>query len=347
MAPRPYWKGHLKLSLVSCPIALYPAVDASERVSFRQINRSTGNRLRQRLVDTVTGETIEASDKARGFEVAENQFVVVENEDLEQAREKSRVQASGDVTPASQVREDASKRDASQLTLQKWPEGAPAATHKPRAHIPNPRTIEIEHFIRRTEIDARYLQTPYYITPRASVGQEAFAVIRDAMAEKDVVGLGRVVLSNRERPIILTPLGAGLRGITLRYAHEIRNEAEYFADIPELVLPAKMQELAEHIVETRLAQFDPTYLEDRYRTAVMSMLRHKAQLPHRAGAVMPSRENVIDLMEVLQRSLTAEQSAPRGRQKRRARGAALASKAGSSKRAKMSKPPRSKRNVQL
>jgi non-homologous end joining protein Ku len=74
MAPRPYWKGHLKLSLVSCPIALYPAVDAGERVSFRQINRSTGNRLRQRLVDTVTGETIEASDKARGFEVAENQF---------------------------------------------------------------------------------------------------------------------------------------------------------------------------------------------------------------------------------------------------------------------------------
>jgi hypothetical protein len=70
IAPRPYWKGHLKLSLVSCPIALYPAVDNSERVSFRQMNRSTGNGLRQQLVDTVTGEAVETYDKARGYEVA-------------------------------------------------------------------------------------------------------------------------------------------------------------------------------------------------------------------------------------------------------------------------------------
>jgi DNA end-binding protein Ku len=345
MAPRPYWKGHLKLSLVTCPIALYAAVDASERVSFRQINRSTGNRLRHRLVDSVTGDPIEPSDKARGFEVAENQFVVVEDEDLEQAREQSRTQPLSPVaTPAPQV-QDVSQREASRLTPERRLE---TSRVEPRPRIPNPRTIEIDYFIPRMQIDARYYQTPYYIAPRASVGQEAFAVIRDAMAGKDVVGIGRVVLSNCERPIILEPLGTGLRGITLRYAHEIRNEAEYFADIPEMILPENMQELADLIVQTKLTDFDPTYLEDRYRTAVVSMLREKeVQVPPGASTARPSRENVINLMEVLQRSLDAEQRAPHRAHRSHPREAALASKGGSAKRAKLSKPSRSKRRGQL
>jgi non-homologous end joining protein Ku len=112
------------------------------------------------------------------------------------------------------------------------------------------------------------------------VGQEAFAAIRDAMAGKDLVGLARIVLSSRERPIILEPMGAGLRGITLRYAHEIRSEGEYFADIPDLRLPPEMIHIAEHILETKTADFDPAYLEDRYRTSLVSLLREKkAQTP--------------------------------------------------------------------
>src|SRR6516164_980900 len=83
MAPRAYWKGYLKLSLVSCPIALNPATSASERISCRQVNRKTGNRLRQQLVDDVTREPVEAADKARGFEVGKNEFIVMEDEELE------------------------------------------------------------------------------------------------------------------------------------------------------------------------------------------------------------------------------------------------------------------------
>src|SRR5205814_3693552 len=125
-------------------------------------------------------------------------------------------------------------------------------------------------FVPRGQIDARYHLTPYYIAPRELMGQEAFAVIRDAIAAKDVVGLGRVVLSNRERPIIVEPSGSGLRGITLRYAHEIRSEAEFFAEIPEMVLPEEMLEVAQHIVETKITDFDLAFLEDRYRTALVS-----------------------------------------------------------------------------
>jgi len=95
MAPRPTWKGYLKLSLVSCPIALYPAVDASERIAFRQVNRETGNRLRHQLVDSVTGDVVESREKARGYEVGDRQFVFVEDEELEEARAEARTKPFG------------------------------------------------------------------------------------------------------------------------------------------------------------------------------------------------------------------------------------------------------------
>src|SRR5215471_16326205 len=90
MAPRSHWNGYLKLSLVSCPVSLYPAVAAEERVSFRQVNRQTGNRLRQQLVDIVTSEVVQSHNKGRGYQVGENQFVVVWEEELEAAREEAR-----------------------------------------------------------------------------------------------------------------------------------------------------------------------------------------------------------------------------------------------------------------
>jgi DNA end-binding protein Ku len=307
MAPRPYWKGHLKLSLVSCPIALYPAVETSERVSFRQINRETGNRLRQQLVDSVTGEAVETYEKARGYEVGDNQFVVVEDEELEKARAEARTKPYAAAQPEREV--EAPRKNA---PLKREDKQAEEFISQPRPRLENPRTIVIERFIPKAQIDPRYHHTPYYIAPRDFVGQEAYAVIRDAMAGKDVVGMGRVILSNRERPVIVEPMGLGLRGMTLRYAHEIRSETEYFADIPAMDLPKEMLGVAEHIVAAMMDNFDPTYLEDRYRTALVSMLKTKqAVVPPRAGPAVPSRKNVIDLMEVLQRSLAVKQPSSR------------------------------------
>src|SRR6184192_1975488 len=88
--PRPHWKGFLKISLVSCPIGLYPARSPAERISFRQVNRETGNRLRQQLVDAVTGEAVESHNKTRGYQVGENQFLTIEDEELEAARQEAR-----------------------------------------------------------------------------------------------------------------------------------------------------------------------------------------------------------------------------------------------------------------
>jgi DNA end-binding protein Ku len=192
------------------------------------------------------------------------------------------------------------------------PQPAPAFRPPPApGRVENTRTVEIERFVPRAQIDPRYYDTPYYITPRDQVGQEAYAVIRDAMRREGMVGMGRVVLAKRERAIIIEPLGDGLQGITLRYAHEVRNEAEYFVDIPKLDLPEELLRLAEHIIDTKTAEFDPTWLEDRYRTALVSMLREKkrAQAPTKPASTKPSQRNVVSLMEALRRSLGAEGSA--------------------------------------
>src|SRR4030095_4603875 len=83
MAPRAYWKGSLKLSLVSCPVALYPASTAAEKTRFHMINRETGNRLKQQMVDAETGEVVEGDQKGRGYELTKGKYVEVEKDELE------------------------------------------------------------------------------------------------------------------------------------------------------------------------------------------------------------------------------------------------------------------------
>jgi len=320
-ASRPYWNGYLKLSFVSCPIALWTATSARERLSFRQINRRTGHRLKHKLVDSVTGETVDASSKARGYEVAESELLLVEDRDLEQARSErpppgavELAEPSRQVSPA-RVPADLHEPDDEESGAAEHDEDEEeeiASVARPQ----NTRTIEIEHFLRAGQIDARYFEKPYYIVPREEIGQESFAVIRDAMNREGVVGLARIVLSSRERPFLVEPMGAGLRGVTLRFAHEVRGPEDYFGEIPKMKLPPEMMKLAQHIIRTKSAEFEPAMLEDHYRTALVRILRKKqakkqAKPPAHAPSVRPSHENVVNLMDALRRSIAAERPAKR------------------------------------
>jgi DNA end-binding protein Ku len=224
MAPRANWKGFLRLSLVSCPIALYPASSLSEKVSFNRINRKTGNRLKQQNIDSETGEVVPREDTARGYEIAKGQYVIVEDEEFEAVEVES-------------------------------------------------STIEIDQFVPRNEIDERYIDSPYYLAPDGQVGQDAFAVIRDTIDKMNMVALGRVVLTRREHVIALEPKGRGLLGLTLRYPYEVRDEKDYFEDIPELKLSKDMLDLASHIVKTKSGHFDPSHFEDRYETRLLTYSR--------------------------------------------------------------------------
>jgi DNA end-binding protein Ku len=308
--PRAYWNGFLKLSSVSCPVALYPATSAAERVSFRQVNRRTGHRLKHRLVDSVTGETVESREKARGYEVDENRFLLIEDRELEQARrERPRPvqlaeppRPASAATPASEPDEDGE----AEKEQDREDDGEKEEVADPVSR-PQTRTIEVERFVPAGQFDLRYFEKPYYIVPRDVIGQEAFAVVRDSMSREDVAGLARVVLSSRERPMLVAPMGNGLCGVTLRFAHEVRGEGEYFSAIPEMKLPAEMLKLAQHIIHTKATTFDPSMLEDHYRNALVRILiKKQAKLPPAAAPVAPSKENVVNLMDALRRSIAAE-----------------------------------------
>jgi DNA end-binding protein Ku len=303
-------EGYLKLSLVSCPIALYPAISAAEKVSFRQVNRRTGNRLRHQLVDSVTGEAVDTYDKGRGYEVGENRFVMVEEEELEAARAAPpvapRSSAEAVDAPASPALGKPAPRHLVEEEVEDEPEEG-AQQYPVRPKVENTRTIEIEHFVPRVQLDPAFFEKPYFVLPRDQVGQEAYAVIRDAMRRKDMMGIAYVVLSSRKRPIALEPLANGIRGITLRHVEDMRSPADYFSEIPELQLPPEMLHLAEHIVSSKARDFNPAFLTDYYRAALIEMLKEKrAALPMPESPAAPSQQNVVSLMDALKRSLAAE-----------------------------------------
>ena len=270
---RPYWKGYLKLALVSCPIALHAACSTTERIAFRQINKATGNRLRQQLIDEETREPVAPEHKGRGYEVTKGQYLVVEDAELEAIEIES--------------------------------------TH----------TIEIDSFVPRSQIDQRFFDTPYYVLPSEPVGQEAFAVIREAIRGRGMVALGRLVLSKRERVIALEAYDKGLLGTTLRYPYEVRKAEDYFCDLPELAIVPDMLTLAEHILDRKAAEFDPSAFRDRYEEALLAHLTAK-----QAGTVQERRQTfaaprrVANLMEALRRSVAEDRNKPRRARSRRADG---------------------------
>src|SRR5260370_34763304 len=112
---------------------------------------------------------------------------------------------------------------------------------------------------------------------REKVRQEACAVIHDAMKGQGMVALGRIVVSKRERVIALEPHGKGLLGTTLHYAYEVRQAGEYFDDIPDIKVSDEMLQLAQHILQTKAGDFDPTQFKDHYEEAVVELIRKKQE----------------------------------------------------------------------
>jgi Ku protein len=231
------------------------------------INKETGNRLKQQMVDAETGDVVESDQKARGYELKKGEYVEVEKEELEAVQ------------------------------------------------IESSHTIDIDSFVPKDEIDKRYINNPYYIAPDGKAGIDAFAVIRDAMKNKDRVAIARIVLTNREHIIAIEPLGKGLLGITLRYPYEMREEQEYFDDIKNPKISKDMIELASHILDSKAAHFDPSKFSDEYENALKTLVKRKAAgKPVKVAEPEEKPGNVISLMDALQQSLKGKASAKRSTQ---------------------------------
>ena len=255
-ARRAYWKGYLKLSLVTCPVALYPASSQAEKTHFHQINRKTGHRLRQQMIDEVTGKAVDKGEKSRGYEVSKGKYVEIEPEEIKAIQVES--------------------------------------TH----------TLDIEKFVPVDEIDRRYFDRPYYIVPDGKAGEEAFAVIRDAMKDKGRAALAKIVLTNRQHIMAIEPMGKILLGTLLRYDYEVRDAKELARSLPSPRIPKEMLSLASHILDTKAGHFDPSEFKDEFETELKKLVKRKAAgkpIEYEEPAERPS--NVVDLMEALRQSV--------------------------------------------
>lgn len=257
-AVKPYWKGYLKLSLVTCPVALSPATSDTEKVRFHTMNRATGNRVASRYVDSLTGKEVEPDDQVKGYERGEGDYIILEEEELDAVA------------------------------------------------LESVRTIEIELFTPRDSVEWIWLEKPHYLVPNDKVGEDAFAVIRDAMRAENVVGISRLVFGQRERAVMLEPRDEGIVLWTLRYGDEVRPEEEYFSGIkakPEGGLAPLMKQLINQQTKKWSPITDP--IQDRYVELIAEKKKQmrKTARTKAKDAPVGSRNNVVDLMAALKKSL--------------------------------------------
>lgn len=266
MAPRPYWKGYLKLSLVTCAVSLTPATSSSGKLSLHTLNAKTGNRVRSRYVDAETGKPVSEEDEVRGYETSEGEYVLIEDEEIEEMG------------------------------------------------LESTRMIDIGRFTPVEDIGWIYLDTPYYLMPDDEVAQEAYAVIRDAMRTKGVVGISRLVLSRRERAVMLEPRGKGIVLWTLRYGDEVRDPAELFEDKGAAKADAKALTLVRKLIGKMTSDWDDDLMHDpvqrNLKDIIARKLKKKKPKPRKkGGGGEPPEEtpsNVVSIMDALRKSIEAE-----------------------------------------
>jgi DNA end-binding protein Ku len=274
VAVRPYWRGYLKLSLVTCAVTLSPATTQGEKVRFHTLNRKTGERIHTQYIDAVTGKPVNDDDRTKAYEKAEDDYVILEEDELDSVQ------------------------------------------------LESARTIDIDEFVEASSIEWVYFDSPYFVVPADEVGEEAFIVIREAMADGDVVGISRLVIGGRERAVMLQPRDKGIVLWTLRFGDEVRDEEDYWKSVKADKPDAKMLSMVEKIVEARTTTWSDTMVKDPVQDRLLEIIKSKQSTRRKAKPKRDETEkadepqsNVIDLMAALKKSLEGKPDA--GRKPRR------------------------------
>lgn len=261
MAPRTFWKGYLKLSLVTCPVAMMPAISDGEKVRFHTLNRATGNRVQSRYIDGETGKPVEEDDEVKGYQSGADQYVMLEDDELDSVA------------------------------------------------LESTRTIDIDMFVQRDSVGWIWYDRPHYLVPNDPVGEEAFAVIRDAMATTGMVGISRLVLYRRERAVLLEPRDQGIVVWTLRYGDEVRDPEPYFSDLKTGKPNQRLMSLVTKLIDERTQPWDPQMVTDPVQEQLLQIIaaKKKGRRPSKPKAVAEPSTNVINIMDALRRSIAAEE----------------------------------------
>lgn len=259
MAPR-FWTGYLRLSLVTCPVALQPATSESEKVRFHTLNKATSQKVISRYVDAITGEPVDDYDIVKGFAIGDDRYVTFEDDEL--------------------------------LSV----------------GLESARTIDIDMFVANDTIPWIYLDAPYFLTPDEAVGEEAFAVIREAMSATSTVGISRVVLNRRERAVMLEPRGKGIIAWTLRFGDEVRKPGIYFGDIRDVEEDPKLGDLADDLVARNTKHWSSDFTKDPIQEHLLKLIATKAKrsVKKDGTSTAPPQANVVNLFEALRKSLQSD-----------------------------------------
>jgi DNA end-binding protein Ku len=270
---RPYWSGRIQVSLVSFGVQLYVATESKNQISFHQISRSTGERIRhqkvlQSAVDSdseTAGAAVGKGEIVKGYEYRKGEYVIVEPSELENLK------------------------------------------------VPSKHTIDVSQFVTMGELRPEYIEKPYFVVPENDGQAEAFAVIRKALLESGKVAIGKVAFAGRENIVAIRPAGddvhGGMMAYTLRYSSELRDEREYFRDLSKVEISAESLELAESLIAKKSTKLDLSKFEDGYEVAVKALVEakvNKMPVPQDEGA--KPQGNVINLMDALRKSLGGAES---------------------------------------
>jgi DNA end-binding protein Ku len=254
---RTYWKGHLRLSLVSIPIDVYNAVESQSEISFRQIHKPSGRRVSYEKTVSGIGK-IENSDIVKGYEVEPDVYVILEPEEIDAVKLESK------------------------------------------------KTIDLVQFVDAKDIDYRYFERPYFITPADALAGEGYVVIRDALRKTGKVGLAQVTIGGREWLVAIAPLQDGLCMAMLRYADELRKPEDFFDEVPTAKPEKEMVDLAVQLITKKSAAFHPEKFENHYQTALQALVTAKVK----GKKIIASPETpralggtVVDLMAALRASV--------------------------------------------
>ena len=258
------WQGQVQISLVSFGVSLVPASTSTRPISFHEIDRKTGERVRHRKTAASDDAPVENADIAKGYEYEKGQYLVIEPDDLKRLR------------------------------------------------LPGQKTIEVEHFVKRDEIDPIFFEKPYFLIPKDDAQARTMATFSQALRETGRVGLSEITFSGREHFVAIAPPTSDdspwLNMYLLRYQSELRDPATYYEGRKTPEVDKKQLALAQQLIESYSEPFNPAAFKDDYEAALREFVEAKLgnrPLPSPEPEKKPGK--VIDLMEALKRSLAQRQ----------------------------------------
>jgi DNA end-binding protein Ku len=265
---RPYWSGRIQVSLVSFGVQLFVATESKSQISFHQISRSTGERIRHQKVlasaaeseSEVAGAAVGKDEIVKGYEYRKGEYILIEPSELENLK------------------------------------------------VPSKHTIDVTQFVTMDELRPEYVEKPYFVVPENDGQAEAFAVIRKALQKSGKVAIGKVSFAGRENIIAIRPAGdeahGGMMAYTLRYPNELRSEKDYFRDLKGVEINEESLELAETLIAKKSTKLDLSKFEDGYEVAVKQLIDAKVNnMPVPKDEVAEPSGKVINLMDALRKSL--------------------------------------------